>query len=147
MPSDAAGWVDVESFTAYPPACFGSHEVTVRGWLDVLYIITGWEDPWAIAPDWLWVPIGPWTVVAPGSNPDTSAALSVYADPAGPEVGQTNRWVLLTGHYADPVAATCRIVYPGGYDQARDGPRVPDAFARRWCEASFVVTEVRDTTP
>lgn len=141
------GRVAVESFTGYPPACFGSKDVTVQGWLDIRYIITGWEDPWAITPDWLWLPIGPWTVVAPGSNPEVASALYVYADPArGVDVRRTNRWVLLTGHYADPKAQTCRVVYsPGVTPEA--GNRIPDAYARRLCEAHFVVTSIRDTNP
>lgn len=141
-------WVDVEVFTAYPPACFGTRDMTVRGWLDIRYLITGWELPWGISPGWLWVPIGPWTVVAPGSNPETSAALVVYSDPARRlDLQSTNRWVLLTGHYGDAKAGTCRVEYAGGYDAARDGPRIPDAFARRVCAAHLVVTSVRNASP
>lgn len=138
----------VEQLTAYPSACFGSRDVTARGWFDIRYVITGWEAPWGIAPGWLWVPIGPWTVLAPTSNPDTSEALLVYVDPArGVDVRRTNRWVVLTGHYADPKAATCHVEYAAGFEAARDGERVPDSFARRQCEAHFVVTSIRDTTP
>ena len=139
LPTNGESWVDVYAFTAYPPACFGSRDTTVRGWFDIRYIITGWEDPWGISPGWLWVPIGPWTVVAPTSNPDTSEALLVYADPArGVDVSRTNRWVQLTGHYADPKAATCRIT---------GSSAIPDAYARRTCEVHFVLTAIHDTSP
>jgi hypothetical protein len=146
--TDDAGWIDVEGFSAYPPACFGSRDMTVRGWLDVRYLITGWEAAWGISPGWLWLPIGPWTVVAPSSNPETSAALVVYADPARHvDLRSTNRWVQLTGHFGDAKAETCRIVYDGAYDAARDGPRITDSYARRVCELHFVVTAVRSTEP
>jgi hypothetical protein len=99
-----------------------------------------------------WPPVCWWqaqSAAAVGANrPETSAALIVYSDPArGLDVSRTNRWVLLTGHYADPKADTCQVTYPGGYDLARDGARIPDAFARRLCEVHFVMTAVRDTTP
>lgn len=149
IPSGEGGsYVAVEEFTAFPPACSAGQDVTVRGWLDIWYVITGWESPWGIAPGWLWVPIGPWTVVAPDSNPTTSSSLLVYLDPARKiDVGRTNRWVYLTGHYADPKAQTCHIEYAGGYDPARDGDRIPDSFARRQCQAHFVVTAIEDATP
>jgi len=140
------GWVDVGVFTAYPPACSGSRNVTVRGWFDIRYIITGWEAPWGISPDWLWVPIGPWTVVSDTSNAESPAALLVYADPArGIDVRRTNRWVRLTGHYADPKAQTCRITYSPDLEPA--ARVIPDAYARRVCETHFVVTSIRDTSP
>ena len=142
--ADEAGWVDAGEFTGYPPACFDSREITVRGWFDIRYIIAGWEAPWGISPGWLWMPIGPWTVVAPGSNPETSSALVVYADPArGVETSRTNRWVLLTGHYADPVAATCHFEYAVEFS----GAHYPDSLARSECEAHFVVTSIKATNP
>jgi hypothetical protein len=145
---DDEGAIDAGWFTGYPPACFGSRDVSVRGWFDIRYLITGWEEPWGIAPGWLWLPIGPWTVVAPGSNAEATDALLVYIDPArGLDVSRTNRWVVLTGHYADAKAGTCQVEYSGGYDPARDGERIPDSYAQRVCEAHFVVTSIRDTTP
>jgi hypothetical protein len=142
------GWVDVGVFTSYPPACSVARDVTVRGWFDVRYIITGWEDPWGISPAWLWVPIGPWTVVSDGSNAESPGALLVYVDPArGVDVTRTNRWVLLTGHYADPKAQTCRITYAPGSKPTSDPGAISDAYARRVCDAHFVVTSIRDTTP
>jgi hypothetical protein len=141
---DEDGSADVQAFTSYPAACFGSRDATVSGWLDVNYLITGWEDPWSITPAWLWVPIGPWTVVAPFSNPVTSSALPIYLDPARHvDARRTNRWVLLAGHYADPAAQTCRVEYASGVSPA-PGSRVTDTYARRLCEAHFVVTSIRD---
>lgn len=148
LPISEAGSVEADAFSEYPAECFGSRDMTVRGWLDVVYLITGWEEAWGIAPGWLWVPIGPWTVVAPGSNPETSDALTVYSDPArGLDLRATNRWVELTGHYEDAKAETCHVEYDGGYDAARDGPRISDSIARRMCELHFVVTSVRATEP
>ncbi len=148
MAASEGGWVEADVFTAYPPACSGARDVTVRGWFDIRYIITGWEAPWGISPGWLWVPIGPWTVVSDTSNAESPGALLVYADPAkGLDVRRTNRWVLLTGHYADPTAQTCRITYSPGIEPGPGPGALSDAYARRVCEAHFVVTSVRDTTP
>ncbi len=144
------GWgIAVENFTAFPPACFDSRDVRLRGWFDIRFLITGWEQSWGISPGWLWVPIGPWTVLAPDSSPPNgSTTLVVYTDPARKlDVSRTNRWVELTGHYADPKAATCHVEYAGGYDPSRDGERIPDSYARRLCEGRFVVSSIKDTAP
>jgi hypothetical protein len=55
--------------------------------------------------------------------------------------------VLLTGHYADPKAQTCRITFAPGSEAASSPGAISDAHARRVCEAHFVVTSIRDTTP
>ena len=146
MAAGNAVGVDVGVLTADPPACFGSRDVTVRGWLDIRYIIAGWEAPWGISPAWLWVPIGPWTVVSDTSNAESPSALLVYVDPArAVDVTRTNRWVLLTGHFADPKAQTCRITLAPGTEPPSSA--ISDAYARRVCEAHFVVTSIRDTNP
>lgn len=149
IPSGEGGsWVAVEEFTAFPTTCFGPTDVTVRGWFDIRYVITGWEASWGIVPGWLWLPIGPWRVVSGDSNALSPSALLVYLDPARKvDASRTNRWVFLTGHYADPKAATCHVEYNGGYQPARDGERIPDSYARRLCGAHFVVTSIEDAQP
>jgi hypothetical protein len=140
MTSDVFRW--------YPPACFGSRDVTVRGWLDVLYLIAGWEEPWGVAPGWLWKPIGPWIVLVDGWDAASPDRLTLWFDPARKVViGHTNRWVLVTGHYADPAAATCHHVYvdpTNGAPVASPDPaiRQDDAIARRTCRDQFVVTSI-----
>jgi hypothetical protein len=53
----------------------------------------------------------------------------------------TEGWVLVRGHFDDPAASTCRVVYPAEWGT----PTPPlDAQTRR-CQERFVVTSVEPT--
>ncbi len=53
----------------------------------------------------------------------------------------TEGWFIVRGHYDDPAAATCRIVYPEAWGHA---PLPLEVQARR-CQERFVVTSVEPT--
>ena len=67
------------------------------------------------------------------------ASIFIYLDPAsGLSFGDEPGWVIVTGHVADPAAATCHYVV--GPDWPGDRP--DDEIARIECGGHFVVTGV-----
>ena len=72
---------------------------------------------------------------------DTNGArLTVRINPVHPvQVPAAGTYVELTGHFADPAAATCRIYSnPGAF-----GPVAPKGRTVAFCEQTFVLTGIR----
>jgi hypothetical protein len=138
----------VELFSTLPAACFGSATVTLTGWLGIAYVIGDWNVPWTI-PSWLWRPgIGQFAALSPDSDALNQLAVPLYFRPnASLAQAKVDRWVRLSGHLADPAAASCRWVVPGTYDPATYGPKPDDASARAACTAAFVVDAISDGQP
>lgn len=121
-------------------ACFGSREVSLIGFVDEAPGI-GFEPP-GIEPAWLW--FAPNTLFDRQGCGDLDGGcpyLWVHVNPNSDlRWDQTSRWVLLTGHAADPLAATCRYVYPPNWTEAK----APDTQAQQQCRSSFVLTSIED---
>jgi len=138
-------------------ACFHGKTVRVIGWLDKLPAIDFDGPP--IAPAWFNMPGGNlpalWTVkpavqdFSPSCT-DSSGAEAVgcdwtmvFVNPAsGLSLGGTPRWVIITGHFDDPIAETCH--FSGGGPGGDVIP--PPITARQSCRGEFVVTGVQNTT-
>lgn len=137
-------------------ACFHGKALRVVGWLDKLPAID--SDGPAIAPDWLNFPTATlpalWSVKPlvqdglPACSTDSGGNLDdcdwnmTFVNPAsGLSLGKTPRWVIVTGHFDDPVAETCRYTSGGPF-----GDQIPPAvYARQACRSEFVVTGVQNT--
>jgi hypothetical protein len=114
--------------------CFNGQDVTLLGWADAMPGI-GFTPP-GIAPGWLWGPTG---ALWDGDCDQECASLWIHIDPtSGLEWDADGRWVLVTGHTGDPLAETCRWVYP---DDWTESP-LPVGEARDQCQGSFVVSSV-----
>lgn len=142
--------VDLQAVAEVKPAaratCFGSRELTLRGWVfeptDAVFdcVITG-GDP----PPWLLCATEHQLLTAEERPPgplDDLAFMRVAADPDGP-VGRihlgdvsgpvpVNTWVEVTGHFNDPAAAACGAL---GADFRTD------------CAGTFVLTAVTVVGP
>ena len=93
--------------------CFGGHDIEVMGWL---------AEPWGIGgylagvePAWLGEPmtdVALWTEPrgAATCQADGACHFAFLHSPPGsdPWTLPLDRWVRLTGHFDDPLAATCR---------------------------------------
>jgi hypothetical protein len=137
----------VDVFARYPRACFGSRSVQLSGWLSTWYLIGGWESSWTIQPEWLWsMQIGRLPTLSPSGLPGSVDTLGLHIRPGSPmAAAQQQRWVVLTGHYANKAeVASCRVVNGPG---PVTGDRPTLAEARQDCANAFVATGVRTGTP
>jgi hypothetical protein len=125
-------------------ACFGDADIVVTGYLAPPEGIGGLAN--GITPAWL----GEWSglpVVLHGTsipadtcgNADVCRWMFLFAPHPGLLPLTPARWVSVTGHFDDPVAATCRAT--PGYE-GPDGA-TSDAEAIATCRGHFVVTEIR----
>jgi len=122
--------------------CFGGHDIEVMGWL---------AEPWGIGgylagvePAWLGEPM---TDVVQWTEPRGAATCQAdgachfaflhFPPDADPWTLPLDRWVRLTGHFDDPLAATCR--WNGTND-----PKTPEQ-AVELCREAFVVSAIEDT--
>ncbi|MEO8468722.1 MAG: hypothetical protein ABI573_03530 [Chloroflexota bacterium] len=136
----------IEDFLAMAPPlwpiCFGSHTLRIRGVVSDCGGCGGATDELG-SPSWLIDPLGYSEVyLVPRIVPaDTNrAAFTIVINPAHQvTVPVAGTYVELTGHFADPAAATCRIYSsPGAF-----GPVVPRGRTVAVCEQSFVLTGIR----
>ena len=145
--SDFGGW------PGSPPIdqilrCFGDRDFVVTGYLAPPEGIGGIAN--GITPTWLgeWsgLPVVLHANVNPadtcGDDVDCSWAFLFAPKPALLPLTPA-RWVRLTGHFDDPVAATCRAT--PGYE-GQDGPET-DAQAIATCRGHFVVTKIQTVPP
>lgn len=120
--------------------CFGSRDVSVRGFLGPPPAI-GWEPPFIVKP-WSWPP-GGWVLwergpggdaISGGGNHCPWLGLNVR-DGASVDFSAAPGWVVVTGHRLDPAAETCTL----------DGVDDPVAIeqAREECRLDFVLTSIR----
>jgi len=138
-------------------ACFHGKTLRVIGWLDRLPAIDFDGPP--IAPAWFNMPGGKlpalWTVkpavqdFSPSCTDQSGSSVAdcdwtmVFVNPAsGLSLGSSPRWVILTGHFDDPIAETCH--FSGGGPAGDVIP--PPITARQSCRGEFVVTGVQTTT-
>jgi hypothetical protein len=134
----------VRQFVDADPSCAIGTDVEIRGWLDAPPAI-GFEPP-GIEPSWLnWFgglsfiyETGPDGICGTGGG---CAGFAWSINPAsGLELTGPPRWLIVRGHLDDPVAQTCRFVYPEDWtDERRD-----DAEAVETCRYQFVIVEFRD---
>ena len=135
----------IEDFLAMAPplwpVCFGSHTLKIRGVTTNCDCggVTGEQG----SPPWLIDPLGYSEVyLVPRVVPaDTNGAgLTVRSNPAHPvTIPVAGTYVELTGHFADPAAATCRISsFPGAF-----GRVAPRGRTVAICEQTFVLTGIR----
>ncbi len=136
----------IEDFLAMAPplwpVCFGSQTLKIRGVISDCGGCGGATGEQG-SPSWLIDPLGYSAVyLVPRIVPaDTNhAAFTIMINPAHPvTVPVAGTYVELTGHFADPAAATCRIhPFPGGF-----GPVVPKGRTVAVCEQTFVLTGIR----
>ena len=135
----------IEDFLAMAPplwpVCFGSQTLKIRG--VTANCDCGGATSQQGSPAWLIDPLGFSEVyLVPRIVPaDTNTGgLTVRINPAHPvQVPAAGTYVELTGHFADPAAATCRIYsYPGAF-----GPVAPRGRTVAFCEQTFVLTGIR----
>jgi hypothetical protein len=144
-PCPATTPIAVEDFLAMPPAlwprCFGDQVLRIRG--VTAECGCGGVTTEQGSPAWLIDPLGysdvylsPRVVAA-----DTGiGGLTIRINPANPlTVPPAGTYVELTGHFADPAAATCRI-HPNSFFF---GPVPPRGAVVARCEQTFVVTGIR----
>lgn len=135
----------IEDFLAMAPplwpVCFGSHTLKIRG--VTASCDCGGATGEQGSPSWLIDPLGFGDVyLGPRVVPAKTGggAFTVKINPAHPvKVPAAGTYVELTGHFADPAAATCRIYsFPGAF-----GPVVPKGRTVAVCEQTFVLTGIR----
>ena len=135
----------IEDFLAMAPplwpVCFGSQALKIRGVTRNCDCggVTGEQG----SPSWLIDPLGFGDVyLVPRVVPAETGggAFTVKINPAHPvKVPAAGTYVELTGHFADPAAATCRIYSnPGAF-----GPVVTKGRTVAVCEQTFVLTAIR----
>jgi hypothetical protein len=123
------------------PVCFADQTLKVRGFVSSCEC--GGTTSQQANPAWLIDPLGlssfylgPAIVQAATGR----GGFGVMIDPAHPvAVPEVGQHVELTGHFADPAAASCRV-WPN--DEAF-GPVVPRAQTVALCRQAFVVTGIR----
>lgn len=139
----------VAQFIEADPSCSSGTDVEIRGWLGAGTPI-GFE--WGIAPGWLYFPraelstiweagpVGPdGDCLMPGGR--VCESFIWHIDPAsGLELTGPPRWLIVKGHLDDPVAQTCRYVYPEDWTDVR----ADDAQAVTFCRGQFVIVAFRD---
>jgi hypothetical protein len=135
LPTTQVDWILLPG--AVGVECFGDQPMTFRAWLTVAGGCGGFF-PGTFEPAWL---AGPYAtaafILSPYEAPDggcgSAARHPDLVDPAEPQ-----QWVIITGHYDDPAAATCRYrpdpAFPGTYVSAEQ--------AIRMCQSRFVATSV-----
>ena len=146
----------VDAYLAADPSCFVSADITVAGWSDDA--VNGWFGPRSIEPSWLGNDATEYSVLrstlpgAPcpsgdgGDGPGVCpGALVVHVSPESAFTLEGNgRWVLVTGHRADPASATCR--YVAGDEGGSDPTPAPDDVVAT-CASRFVLTSAVEATP
>jgi hypothetical protein len=140
----------VREYVEADPVCLEGRELTIRAWLDFSPPL-GWEGP-VIEPAWIAYPPGGgpaalWQVPPTGEdnvcNSDVAGECAwffAHVDPASRLALGQRRWVVVTGHVADPAAGTCRWVPLDGMEEPL--PDVATAIAS--CRANFVLTSITD---
>lgn len=148
----------VSALTGHDPAwpltsaaivdCLGRSEIRMSGWLAAPWGI-GWGSP-GIEPPWLgdMLAIGRvlWLkpMVTDGCYVDTDCLWMYLTSPNASTLPLTpDRWVTITGHFDDPVAATC---YWTGLQGVYSVP-LTKAEAVAVCRSHFVVTTIVDAAP
>lgn len=141
--------IEVRAFVDADPACFGSDDFEVRGWLDWPIAIE--FTPPTIAPAWLFYPLPGWSAiweaqpVGPSKDCEIDGrgcAWFYFHEDLRPGTGYAgpSRWVIVTGHLDDPAAETCHYVYPEDWPE----PTSDDADAVAACQTSFVLVSLRN---
>jgi hypothetical protein len=130
--------LDAISVSRHAAACFGSRTLRVTAF--VANGIIGDVTPWSLAPTWM---VEPGLFLFPerrlanrgeiGRGPFLMAATRPSL--ADLQARYRNRWVVVTGRYADPAASSCR---PTG--SLRYAPSRREAI--RICRGIFVVSSV-----
>ena len=99
-------------------------------------------------PSWGLVESDPAWLAAASPNGRSSATESTASTQGSPvalapsvESLPTEGWVLVRGHFDDPAASTCRVVYPADWGT----PTPPPDVQTRRCQERFVVTSVEPT--
>jgi len=135
LPTTQVDWILLPGVVAVE--CFGDQPMTFRAWLTVAGGCGGFF-PGTFEPAWLAAPYATGAFVlspyeAPSGGCGSAARHPDLVDPAEPQ-----QWVIVTGHYDDPAAATCRYrpdpAFPGTYVS------IPKMI--RACQAKFVATSV-----
>jgi hypothetical protein len=137
----------VVEFSNSDPACFGSADVEIRGWLDFIPDM-GFEAP-LVEPTWIYYPTANRAIWSEERGPDqtclgAAAACTwffAHADPAaGLDLDRKPGWVILTGHLDDPAARTCHFVYTEDWTE----PPLDNADAVATCRSRFVIVSFSD---
>jgi hypothetical protein len=126
--------------------CFGARNLQVTGYLAPAWgigglpngIVPGWLGEWEGLPAVLWLKPHP---VGGCFAADDCMWLFLYAPSTAGLSLSPDRWVALTGHFDDPLAATCRATGSGA------GAVTSDAQAIVECRKHFVVTGIRTVAP
>lgn len=130
----------VDRLWASDPACFGSGDVRVTGWLAPAWGIG--DTSRGIDPAWLEPLVDEPVLWQKPRNCDSPVKadcewLFLHVRPgSGVTLAAPERWVELTGHFSDPVAETCR--WNGA------GTEMTPSAVIELCRKQFVVTVVRD---
>jgi hypothetical protein len=127
------------------PACFGDRTLTVRGF--VASCECGGTTQQRATPAWLIDPLGisAFSLVPAIVQAATGGGgFGVMIDPSHPvTVPEAGEHVELTGHFADPAAASCRV-FP---NDGAFGPVLPREQTVALCRQAFVVTAIRRLAP
>ena len=131
----------VDQLLAADRACFGGRDLGVTGWLAEPWGIGGYST--GVEPAWLgevMTDVVLWTqprgTDACQSDSACDFAFLHFPPDSDPWTLPLDRWVRLTGHFEDPLAATC------GWNGTND-PKTPEQ-AVELCREAFVVTSIED---
>ncbi|HEX8024649.1 MAG TPA: hypothetical protein VF484_00445, partial [Candidatus Limnocylindrales bacterium] len=150
--------ITVTEFKHAGMGCFRGKTLQIIGYADALPnidfgLVVGLEPAWLFFPQdplaalWSERPvankeIGPTCQDAAANGPGTCSWMLVqYKPSSGIAFKPSHQWVIVTGHIADSLAATCRYAWPASWTD----PKTPDSSARRRCRGSFVMTGIRPT--
>ena len=126
-------------------ACTGSRELTVVGYLAPAWGIGG--IPTFIKPAWLgeeFIEKVLWLKVHPSDGcfaDDDCRWIFLFAEHPETLPLEPDRWVVITGHFDDPAAATCY------WEENPISPPRTTTEAIGQCRQHFVVTEMADASP
>ena len=126
------------------PACYGSTELTIDGWLSEidLYVVEGeWTPSWTMALSGLFArtpTVQEWIFDFLLADHRPGPVLSVVTPPtSGIDLSGLGRLVTLRGHFADPAASACEVK-DWEPDEGQPSQAPPDLP----CERLFVVTNL-----
>lgn len=149
-PCPSAPPTKVDGYLALDPAlwptCFGDRSLSIRGFVGDCGGCGGATTQQG-TPEWLMDPLGYadfWLNPAVVSAESGRGGFGVIIDPKHPvRVPDVNKPVVLTGHFDDPAAATCRL-FAGG---DAFGTLEPIARTSAWCRQEFVAESIRVVKP
>jgi hypothetical protein len=139
LPTTMVDWLVVPA--SIGAECFGDTPISFRGWLSEGGGCGGFF-PGTWEPSWLAAPYAMLPIVLTPFEAEYGGCGSAAPHPTLTELPQPQRWVIITGHYNDPAAETCRWTPDPLYKFAvvREGLVLG-------CRQRFVATAVIPETP